>query len=480
MEKSGHKHPNGSLESSARMKESNVPVIYPFIVLRKEYFGGFIFNPYLPPEARLDRIRFKIASLCHGRNTIEEIKSIIGNDLNHSAEYIDELVKGTVNSFKNSCAISLQEGKTKSPKYSGNIGNNNSNILDGRQLSAPLFVIWEITSACNLRCKHCLSDSGKPLSNELSTEEVKELIDSLAMMKVFYINFSGGEPLVRPDIFEILEYASKKSIGIDLLTNGALITKEVISRFENTNIFHVQISLDGIGKTHDAFRGINGSYERAIKAIKLLRDANYGVSISSAVTKQNLDEIPKIIDLAVDLGANLYKTTLFMPAGRGKKNVDDLVLTPHDAKRLAFMMIEKKKEVGDRITISNEEIYPWLTEPSGNSTAGMSPAPDSSKVGCTAANSSLYITPDGKIAPCPFLREFTAGNIRKEELKGIWNDSSTFGIFRNIKQGDLKGKCGRCDHLGIRCYGGCRAAAYAHNGDLYAEDPLCWREVEKR
>jgi radical SAM protein with 4Fe4S-binding SPASM domain len=106
-------------------------------------------------------------------------------------------------------------------------------------------------------------------------------------------------------------------------------------------------------------------------------------------------------------------------------------------------------------------------------------APDSSKVGCTAGNSSLYITPDGKIAPCPFLREFSAGDIRTEELRKIWDSSSTFGVFRDLQLGDLKGKCGDCEHLGVSCYGGCRAAAYAQNGDLYAEDPLCWKDVSQ-
>lgn len=477
MDKSNEILSNESSSPPMELKDTSVPVMRSFFVLRNEYFGGFLFNPYLPPEMRLDRVRFKIASLCDGRNTLEEIKNAIGDDLDHSKEYVDEFVKATLNMFNNYCAVFWREDKLEIPKDFMFHSPSNSQLQEDRQLSAPLFVIWEVTGACNLRCKHCLSDSGKPTQNELNTQEAKELIDALEKMKVFYLNFSGGEPLVRPDIFEILEYASRKRMGIDLLTNGSLITQEVIDRFEKTNIFHVQVSLDGIGGTHDDFRGISGSYQRSVKAIKLLRESNYGISISSAVTKQNIDEIPRIIDLAVDLGANLYKTTLFMPAGRGKRNVNDLALAPRDVKRLASMMIEKKKEVGDRITINNEEIYPWLTEPSNNGTSGALAEPDSMKIGCTAGNSSLYITPDGKIAPCPFLREFTAGNIRKEELRGIWDGSSTFGIFRNIKRGDLKGKCGACDHLGISCYGGCRAAAYAHKGDLYAEDPLCWRDV---
>ncbi|MFX0185950.1 MAG: radical SAM protein [Candidatus Hodarchaeota archaeon] len=477
MDISNDKSANQVSKPLKEINESDVPILRSFIVLRKEYFGGFMFNPYLPPEIRLDHIRFKIAMLCDGRHTLLEIKNIIGNDLEHSRRYVDELVKGCINLFNNCCAVYWREEKLESPKNFSNLKDYILNGQENKQLSSPLFVIWEVTGACNLRCKHCLSDSGEPRPNELETREAKKLIDALAIMKVFNINFSGGEPLIRSDIFELLEYASQKRIGIDLLTNGALITKEVIDRLENTNIFHVQVSLDGIEKTHDNFRGIDGSYARSIKAIKLLRNANYSVAVSSTVTKQNIDEISKIVDLAIDLGVSVYKTTLFMPAGRGKSKEDELILSPQDVKRFTLMMIRKKKEVGDKITISNEDIYPWLTDNTNNKISDSFKVPGSSKIGCTAGNSSFYITPDGKITPCPFLRKFIAGDIREKNIKEIWNNSPIFDIFRNITRGDLKGKCSECEYLGVLCFGGCRASAFANKGDLYAEDPLCWKPI---
>lgn len=468
---------SGLSKSPTEIEERRVPILRSFMVLRKEHFGGYMFNPYLPPETRLDHIRFEIATLCDGMHTLEEIKNAIGKNLGHSREYIDVLVNSNINSFSSQFAVYWREEKLESPKDFGYLKEYNTDIQGSRQLSAPLFVIWEVTGACNLRCKHCLSDSGKPIPNELNTHEAKKLINALEMMKVFNINFSGGEPLMRPDIFELLEYASQKKIGIVLLTNGSLITKETIDRLENTNIFNLQVSIDGIGQTHDDFRGIKGSYKRAVNAIKLLRDADYGVAISSVVTKQNIEEIPKIIDMAVDLGASSYKTTLFMPTGRGKGNVGDLILTPQDVKNFTFIMIEQKKDMGDMINISCETDYPWLAEGADRESSDSLKTEDSSKIGCTAGNSSFYITPDGKMTPCPFLRKFVAGNIRKEDVKEIWDNSSAFDIFRNITRGDLKGKCGACGYLGISCYGGCRAAAFAHSGDLYAEDPLCWKHL---
>lgn len=443
-----------------------------------------MFNPFMPPEIRLDYIKFRVAVLCDGRHTLTEIKDVMENELEHSKEYVNMLVDGAINSFRNLCAVYWREDKLVNARDFGFFKGDNLKVENNswrRQLSAPLFVIWEVTRACNLKCRHCLSDSGERHPDELNTIEAKKLIDYLAAMKVFNINFSGGEPLVRPDMFELLEYASGKNISIDLLTNGFLITKEVINRLESTNIFHVQVSLDGMEKMHDSFRGIKGSYERAVNAIKLLRGADYEVCVSSTVTRENIDEIPEVIDAVVDLGVSSYKTTLFMPAGRGKRNISELVLTPEDVKKFTFMMIEKKKKVGNKISISSETDYPWLAGDKGSKECyegRTSPEVDDSlKIGCTAGNSSFYITPDGKITPCPFLSKFQAGDIRKKDIRDIWDNSQTFDIFRNISRKNLKGKCSSCKYLGVSCFGGCRAAAFAHTGDLYAEDPLCWKNI---
>jgi radical SAM protein with 4Fe4S-binding SPASM domain len=445
------------------------------MVLRKEHFGGFIFNPYLPPETRLDHVRFGVAEMCDGNYTVREIKKAVGSKLSHSKEYIDMLVDETINSFNNKYAISLHDEKLKKPMDFGFSGDTRAR--SDKILSAPLFVIWEITGLCNLRCEHCLSSAGEPLQNELSTEEAMRVLDNFEAMKVFNINLSGGEPLMRPDIFDLIDYASQKKFSIDLLTNGALITEKVLDRLEDSNIFNVQVSIDGIGEMHDRFRGREGTYERAINAIKLLKDAKYNVSVSSTVTKQNMSEIPQIIDVAIDLGVPSFKTTLFMPAGRGKGNMDKLVLTRQDVKDFTNMMIEKKKEVGKKIIIASETDYPWLVEGLDKMRLESMKLDDSSKIGCTAGSSSLYITPDGKVAPCPFLRNLTAGDLRESDIKEIWGNSPTFDIFRNITRGSLKGKCSDCEYLGIMCYGGCRAAALAHTGDLFAEDPMCWKEL---
>jgi AdoMet-dependent heme synthase len=468
---------NINLETSTLQKKdsANIPILRSFIVLRRESFGGYFFNPYLPPEAKFDQLRFKIAALCDGSHTIEEIKEIVGQSLEHSEAYIDLLVEGVLKNLSEQFAICWRKEKL-SAKKDFQLQDSYMNKYSGNTLSAPLFVIWEITSRCNLKCEHCLSDAGKPDLNELNTNEAKAIIDTLSEMKVFTIAFSGGEPLTRPDIFELLQYASEKNIGIDLLTNGGLISKETVEKLDDTNIFNVQVSVDGIEETHDNFRGCRGSYKQALKAIELLIEKKYNVAINSVVTKQNMDEIPKIIDMAVGLGVKGYKTTLFMPAGRGKSNLDKLVLSPTDVKKFALMIAEKKKEVGNKISISIETEYPWMKNTGGTEAESKITENKTANVGCTAGSSSLYITSNGKIAPCPFLRQIIAGDVRKDDIKQIWG-SPELNIFNNLKGSDLKGKCHNCECLGVSCNGGCRAAALAHTGDIHAEDPTCWKHL---
>jgi sulfatase maturation enzyme AslB (radical SAM superfamily) len=221
---------------------SDVPILRSFVVLRREYFGGYLFNPYIPPEIKLDPIRFRIATLCDGRHSLMEIKKSLGAGLNHTREYIDLLVESTIQSFNKCLAVFWRQEKIESRQGIRLLENDGAGLSGHRQLSAPLFAIWEITKKCNLRCKHCLSDSGQRCPDELTTREAKKVIDALEANKVFNVSLSGGEPLIRPDIFELLEYSSEKKIGVELLTNGTLITKETVDRLKNINLFNVELS----------------------------------------------------------------------------------------------------------------------------------------------------------------------------------------------------------------------------------------------
>jgi len=451
------------------MLETQIPILRSSAVLRAEYFGGYLLNHFLPPEMTLDRIRFQIACMCNGDYTLREIKEHLADELSHSREYIDHLVEETLRRFENNLLLSWENEKLPKPCDFKHLAD--MQIEGRRHLSAPLGLIWELTRACNLKCKHCFSDSGRPGRRELTTEEIKTALDRFADRKVFYINFTGGEPLLRSDLLEILRYASDKKISIDLSTNGFLVSAEMVELLQQTNVFQVQVSLDGIGDSHDNFRGVKGSFQRALDAIQLLRQANFDVAISTSVTKNNIGEVSKLIDLSINAGASVFKTTLFIPTGRGKLSQQKLSLDSDDVRQLALLMAAKEKEVSGRIVLEKDGSYPWLLEEDYTGDPAWMRSP---KVGCAAGTSSLFITADGDVTPCPFLRSMVIGNLLRTDFSEIW-ESGALSVFRILKRDDLKGKCKNCEYLGNQCYGGCRAAALAYNNDLYSEDPLCWK-----
>lgn len=208
---------------------------------------------------------------------------------------------------------------------------------------APFLVVWDITYACNLKCKHCYATAGKPLLDELTTEEAKQAIDKLDKAGVPIIAFSGGEPLVRRDIFELSRYAADKGIYVAMATNGTLITKEIAKKMKKSGIQFVQISLDGAdAKTHDGFRGVPGAFDRTIKGIKNCVEQGFFVNISTTVTHYNYKQIPKIIDLCEKLGVNWFMAYNFVPVGRGDyiKKSD---LTAEEREELLKMLWEKLK-----------------------------------------------------------------------------------------------------------------------------------------
>jgi radical SAM protein with 4Fe4S-binding SPASM domain len=451
------------------MQGNMVPILRSSAILRPERFGGYLLNHYLPPEIPLDPIRFKIATLCDGVHTLDEIRKELTTALDHSGIYVNNLIAETLQRFDSKLLLYWREHKQNVPLDLPR--PLDKSINNGDQLTAPLSVIWEITRRCNLKCKHCFSSSGRRRRQELTTAEAKTMIDTLAQQRVFYVSITGGEPLMRDDLFELLNYASERRLSIDLSTNGYLVNDDVIAAFKDTNVFTVQVSVDGLREEHDRFRGVRGSFARIEKAIELLRDAQFGVVVSTTINQTNLGQISDIIDWATSVGVRSFKTTLFMPKGRGKTNEKELALGPKDVKRLAQLMTTRRQELTGKMELSLESCYPWLMDerpPKGREWY------EPERIGCAAGTTNLFITANGDVVPCPFLTEMVIGNVRNGDFENIW-ESESCAPFRALKTGDLKGKCGSCELLGLVCYGGCRAAALAKTGDIYGPDPYCWK-----
>jgi mycofactocin biosynthetic radical S-adenosylmethionine protein MftC len=323
-------------------------------------------------------------------------------------------------------------------------------------LDAPICLTWELTYACNLQCVHCLSSSGQRDDRELSTAEAKKVLDELRDLQVFYINIGGGEPMVRRDFFELLEYAIGNGIGVKFSTNGAFIDADKAQRLAALDYLDIQISLDGIdAETNDAVRG-EGSYALARRAMDNLRDAGFGpFKISVVVTRHNVSQLDAFKELADSYGAQLRITRL-RPSGRGADTWHEL--HPTNAQQ--------------------REIYEWLLAHGENVLTGDSffhlNALGESLPGlnmCGAGRVVCLIDPIGDVYACPFVihEDFRAGNVRDAGFGPIWKTSD---LFTSLREPQSAGACASCGSFDA-CQGGCMAAKFFTGLPLDGPDPEC-------
>jgi mycofactocin radical SAM maturase len=324
-------------------------------------------------------------------------------------------------------------------------------------LDAPICLTWELTYACNLQCVHCLSSSGQRDDRELSTAEAKRVLDELRDLQVFYINIGGGEPMVRRDFFELVEYSVGQGIGVKFSTNGAFIDAEKARRLASMDYLDIQISLDGVdAATNDAVRGV-GSYDMARRAMDHLAAANFGpFKISVVVTRQNVPQLDTFKALADSYGAQLRITRL-RPSGRGVDTWDQL--HPTNAQQ--------------------REIYQWLMANGEQVLTGDSffhlnalgdPLPGLNM--CGAGRVVCLIDPVGDVYACPFVihDEFLAGNVRNPGgFSEVWKRSP---LFTSLREPQSAGACASCGAFDA-CQGGCMAAKFFTGLPLDGPDPEC-------
>lgn len=347
---------------------------------------------------------------------------------------------------------------------------------------SPFLVVWDITYACNLNCKHCYANAGKTIENELSTVEAKQVIDQLDKASVPIIAFSGGEPLVRPDIFELTRYAHDKGMYVAIATNGTLISKKKAREMKHAGIEFVQISLDGSNaKTHDAFRGIDGIFDKTIQGIKNAVVEDFFVNIATTATQDNYHEIPDIITLCKQLHVKWFMMYNFVPTGRGKF-ISNNDLSPEQREELLTTLWNELKNEPEinvlstapqfaRVAIENEKTKDKKLVP----THFYNPELSDKLInlaefigGCGAGRFYTAIRPNGNIEPCVFF-PLTIGNIKTDNFETLWK---TNPILKDLRDKDKqKGTCGTCNY---RYYcGGCRARAYGYLDDYLAEDIGC-------
>lgn len=326
-------------------------------------------------------------------------------------------------------------------------------------LDAPICLTWELTYACNLSCVHCLSSSGRRDPRELTTQECKSIIDELQRMQVFYVNIGGGEPTVRSDFWEIVDYATSHGVGVKFSTNGVKITPEVAAALAANDYVDVQISLDGAtADVNDAIRGPR-SYETAMRAMQNLSDAGMtNFKLSVVCTRTNIAQLDAFKAIADQYGAQLRLTRL-RPSGRGADVWDELHPTPSQQR----------------------ELYDWLVANGENVLTGDSffhlsaygaPLPGLNL--CGAGRVVCLIDPVGDVYACPFAihDEFLAGSVREEGgFAQVWQESE---LFLRLRQPQSGGACSSCQFYDS-CKGGCMAAKFFTGLPLDGPDPECVR-----
>ncbi len=325
-------------------------------------------------------------------------------------------------------------------------------------LDAPICLTWELTYACNLECVHCLSSSGRRDPRELTTAEAKGVLDELHDLQVFYINIGGGEPMIRRDFFELLEYSIGRGIGVKFSTNGAFIDQAKAERLTAMDYLDIQISLDGTDAvTNDAVRG-EGSYDTAIQAMEHLRNAGFGeFKISVVVTRHNVDQLDEFKALADEYGAQLRITRL-RPSGRGADSWHDLHPTQ-----------AQQRQIYDWLVLNGENVL------TGDSffhlnALGEEPLPGLNM--CGAGRVVCLIDPIGDVYACPFVihDEFKAGSVRDEGgFSKVWKQSD---LFTELREPQSAGACSACGEFDA-CQGGCMAAKFFTGIPLDGPDPEC-------
>jgi mycofactocin radical SAM maturase len=324
-------------------------------------------------------------------------------------------------------------------------------------LDAPICLTWELTYACNLACVHCLSSSGRRDPRELSTDECKAVIDELERMQVFYVNIGGGEPTVRRDFWELVDYATAHHVGVKFSTNGSRITEEAAAKLAASDYVDVQISIDGAtAEVNDAVRG-PGSYDTAMTAMERLSAAGFeGFKLSVVITRENVSQLDAFKAIADRHGAQLRLTRL-RPSGRGADVWDELHPTAAQQRELYDWLVAHGEGVLTGDSFFHLAAY-------GEALPGLNL--------CGAGRVVCLIDPVGDVYACPFAihDEFLAGNVRDPGgFTGVWRGSELFAQLREPTDG---GACTSCGHYDS-CRGGCMAAKFFTGLPLNGPDPEC-------
>lgn len=413
-------------------------------ILRKEFFGGIIYDKKYKNNVAIDKETYNLIKILNKNNEAyeENIKKLKKLNKNEIFEILHNLAEIEI------LELNLEEKEQSSvPK---------------NYLSAPFRIFYDITYKCNLRCKHCFTDSGEENEKELSLDEKIDLVYQAKQLGVQKISIAGGEPFTSEDIYAFIKECNNNDIDVSITTNGILINKNVIEKINNLNISNLTISFDGgNAESMDQIRG-KGIFLKVIESLKLLnKEYNGRYSLKTTLMKNNINEIEDIINIGIKYGCDMVKFNAVREDGRALNNKNNIIINQNEYIK-AIKTIEKlrgkykdKIKIRAPLNIYCTEEYEYIEE------LGF---------GCFAGKESICIDPIGNIKPCThYSEEYICGNIREDNLIDIWKNSKILKIFRELEGNE---KCNNCDQYN-KCRGGCRYRCFL-NKDINGIDPFCY------
>ncbi|MGI5912058.1 MAG: putative heme d1 biosynthesis radical SAM protein NirJ2 [Syntrophomonadaceae bacterium] len=322
-----------------------------------------------------------------------------------------------------------------------------------------MLISWNTTNQCNMFCDHCYREAGAKLDEELDTSQAKKLIREIKKAGFRIMIFSGGEPLMRQDIYELGEYATEQGLRVVLGTNGTLISPEVAAKLKMAGFMAAGVSVDSLnpGK-NNSFRKLDNAFERTQDGINHLKEAGIQFQIHTTVMDWNVNELEQITDFAIQIGAMAHHIFFLVPTGRAV-NIEDEALRVVEYEKTIARIMQKQKKVDIEIKPTCAPQFIRVAEKNG--------IPVRFTRGCLAGISYCIISPRGDVQPCAYM-DIRLGNVKEKAFDVIWHENN---VLKELRSMEYQGKCGLCDYK-ERC-GGCRARAYYYSGDYMAADKWC-------
>ncbi len=348
----------------------------------------------------------------------------------------------------------------------------------------PRLVFWELTTGCNLRCIHCRASATDLMSpHDLNYSQCCEVVDQIAEYAPLILVLSGGEPLWRRDVFDISRRAVSKGMRVALATNGTMVDDAMAQRIKDAGIVRVSVSLDGANRhTHDSFRGEAGAFETAIAGLKHLQALGVSTQINTSVARHNVEELPDLLKLAQSLGVAAFHVFLLVPVGCGLTIADDQTIRGEQYEQVLNWFYDRSLDSGLELKATcAPHYYRIMRQRRAEARRAGQSVPElvshglhATTRGCLAGSGVCFISHQGQVYPCGYL-PVSAGDLRKEKFRDIWEKAGVFAALRQPDQ--LEGKCGLCEFKYV-CLG-CRARAYGMTRNYMDEEPFCIYEPGK-